>query len=136
LANEKNWLAAEPYLKTAFTAGCRDALCLRWLTVSYLALDKLAAAEEILHVWRACEPESSELAAYERAVSERKQSETLSSRRASTSKASQPVAGPAPGRGERRVRIDAASEPSLRENPGTIPLPTVHPGLSEPPATV
>jgi tetratricopeptide (TPR) repeat protein len=136
LANEKNWLAAEPYLKTAFTAGCRDALCLRWLTVSYLALDKLAAAEEILHVWRACEPESSELAAYERAVSERKQSETLSSRRASTSKAPQPVAGPAPGRGERRVRIDAASEPSLRENPGTIPLPTVHPGLSEPPATV
>jgi tetratricopeptide (TPR) repeat protein len=137
LANEKNWLAAEPYLKTAFTAGCRDTLCLRWLMVSYLALDKIAAAEEILHAWRACEPDSSELAAYQRAIGDRKQTTAATGGR--TTRPSTPPPRPAglsSGRPERRVRIDMASEPALRESPGTIPLPTVLPEVSGPPAPV
>lgn len=137
LANEQNWLAAEPYLKTAFTAGCRDNLCLRWLTVSYLALDKLPAAQEILQAWRACEPESSELAAYELALTERRREAADAGEQARKSAPPQPAPGRTPsGRSGRRVRIDAASEPPFRDTPGTIPLPNAVPGVPEPPASV
>ncbi|MEE2781562.1 MAG: glycosyltransferase [Planctomycetota bacterium] len=61
LAGTQNWSNAEAYLQTAFDAGCRDILCLRWLTLTHAALEHYDAAQEILDLWRDEEPESQEV---------------------------------------------------------------------------
>ena len=136
LAVERNWLAAEPYLKTAFTAGCRDPLCLRWLTVSYLALDKLGAAEQILQAWRASEPTSSETVAYENALAERKKASRRDDRKPHNLSGTPAGRGASSttGRDQRRVRIDAAETIGGVDPPAIIPS-SMFPSVSEPPAT-
>ncbi|MCC9609238.1 glycosyltransferase [Blastopirellula sp. JC732] len=59
-AAQKNWVAARPYLETAFRNGCREALCLRWLSVTLLALGMQNEAIEILNVWRSIDAASLE----------------------------------------------------------------------------
>jgi tetratricopeptide (TPR) repeat protein len=137
LAVEKNWPAAEPYLKTAYTAGCRDGLCLRWLTVSYLALGNLRAADEVLQVWRASEHMSGEIAAYEQALAERQ---------GAAAKAGHPAAGPetvrgvqqtpATASGGRRVRIDHSSELSFSQSLAPLSAGVANVHVPEPPAVV
>ncbi len=107
LAVEQNWGAAEPYLKTAYSAGCRDPLCLKWLTITCLATHDCDAAEPILTNWMAIEPESREAEAYRRTL------ETL--RNAGS-------AAPATGT-ERAVRIDAPASRRVGDAlPAAIPM--------------
>ena len=53
LAAQKNWVAARPYLQTAYDTGCRDLLCLRWLGVTLFASNDFPAAEPVLRQWLA-----------------------------------------------------------------------------------
>lgn len=71
LAAEKEYQAAEPYLRTAFSAGCRDSICLRWLVVTYLSTGQIHAAEPILAEWRAIDPQNAEMRSYSKTISER-----------------------------------------------------------------
>ena len=61
LAGSQNWTNAEAYLQTAFDAGCRDVLCLRWLLLTHAALEHFDAAQEVLELWRKKEPENHEV---------------------------------------------------------------------------
>ena len=69
LASQKDFVAAEPYLKTAFSAGCRETLCMRWLVACYFALGRRNNAKPILEAWRTCDPLDAEAIAYENAIS-------------------------------------------------------------------
>ncbi|NIP84742.1 MAG: glycosyltransferase, partial [Planctomycetales bacterium] len=62
LARGGDWTAAAACLETAYEAGCRDPLCLRWLTAASLQLDKPDAARRVLSDWYAVAPEDEELA--------------------------------------------------------------------------
>lgn len=61
LAAESNWIAAKPYLESAFKAGCRDAICLRWLTNLYLGVGDYESASASLAEWSKVEPHSNDL---------------------------------------------------------------------------
>ncbi len=63
LAAQKNWTAAAPYLQTAYSAGCRDPLCLRYLASTHLAVGNTPSALAVLREWQALEPHSAEVAA-------------------------------------------------------------------------
>jgi hypothetical protein len=64
LAAKQNYAAALGYLRTAYNAGCRDVLCLRWMTVTLISLGDLSAAEPVLRHWQAAEPNSAEMQQY------------------------------------------------------------------------
>lgn len=64
LASKQNYVAAINYLKTAYDGGCRDSLCLRWLSVSLLSTGDSAAALPILHQWRERSPGNIEVEKY------------------------------------------------------------------------
>jgi tetratricopeptide (TPR) repeat protein len=64
LAGQRNWLAALPYLKTSYTAGCRDVICLRWFAVVLISTGDLAAARPVLLEWQRIEPQNAEIQAY------------------------------------------------------------------------
>jgi len=64
LAAKQSWPAALGYLQTAFNAGCREPVALRWYAVTLLALGDFAAAEPILQAWRDVEPRNPELLQY------------------------------------------------------------------------
>lgn len=76
LAGTQNWSNAEAYLQTAFDAGCRDILCLRWLTLTHAALEHYDFAQEILGLWREEEPESQEVEKLTASLLTRKFSQT------------------------------------------------------------
>ncbi|TWT29994.1 tetratricopeptide repeat-containing glycosyltransferase family 2 protein [Blastopirellula retiformator] len=59
-AAQKNWVAARPYLETAYRNGCRESLCLRWLSVTQLALGLQDEAIETLNEWRSIDATSLE----------------------------------------------------------------------------
>ncbi len=86
LASRQNWAPALAYLQTAYRAGCRDVLCLRWLTITLLATNDNTTAIEVLNAWQAIEPRSGELQQFLAAVQD---------------------ALPTPD-GDRRLRLDAA----------------------------
>jgi tetratricopeptide (TPR) repeat protein len=52
LAATDNWTASLPFLQAAFGAGCRDELCLRWLTIAFMESGDLKGAEKTLDAWR------------------------------------------------------------------------------------
>lgn len=60
LAHDQNWLAAKSYLETAFQSGCRETLCLRWLTITLLSLGDVAAVRPIVGEWKHVEPANAE----------------------------------------------------------------------------
>jgi tetratricopeptide (TPR) repeat protein len=70
LASQRNWIAARSYLDTAWQAGCRDVICLRWLVVTLLALGETNAARPIIESWRGIDPTSAETGQFLSAVSE------------------------------------------------------------------
>jgi tetratricopeptide (TPR) repeat protein len=59
-----NWIPAAAYLQTAHAAGCRETLCLRWLSLSLLASDRRDEAEVILLEWLSREPHNLEARRY------------------------------------------------------------------------
>jgi tetratricopeptide (TPR) repeat protein len=129
LAAEKNYPAAEPYLKTAYRAGCRDTLCLRWLAITYLTAGNLTAAEPIVMEWRALDPADREAMAYQRAITlhrERVRDVDAPRSMSPAASAEAPGAGrggssPEPGR---TVRID---EPAATDAGGPVAPPTSSP---------
>ena len=76
LASTQNWTNAAAYLQTAFDAGCRDVLCLRWLLLTHAALEHFDAAQEILELWRLQEPENPEVQKLTASLLTRKFSQT------------------------------------------------------------
>jgi tetratricopeptide (TPR) repeat protein len=110
-AARQNWVPAVAYLQTAYGAGCRDPLCLRWLSVALVSLGQTAEAEPIVRQWLEVEPQSVEARQYLQAI-----------------EANVAGADLAPAAGERASRrIDTAGDrpgPALR--PGVLaaePLP-------------
>lgn len=61
-ANES--VAALGYLQSAYVAGCRDPLCLRWLAMTLLGAGQVEAAEPVLRDWQSVEPHNPELRVY------------------------------------------------------------------------
>ncbi|WP_158264978.1 TPR domain-containing glycosyltransferase [Blastopirellula marina] len=59
-AAQKNWVAARPYLETAYRNGCRETLCMRWLSITLLALGMQNEAVELLNEWRSIDGASLE----------------------------------------------------------------------------
>jgi tetratricopeptide (TPR) repeat protein len=68
LAHQGNWVSARAYLEAAHRAGCRDPICLRWLTVALASTGDKAKARAILEEWRSLEPNSAEVRAYRSAL--------------------------------------------------------------------
>jgi hypothetical protein len=66
LAAKMNWPAAVGYLRAAHAAGCRDVLCLRWLSVTLISLANLPEARGIVAEWAAIEPGNPEVQQYVR----------------------------------------------------------------------
>jgi len=63
-ASKRNWIPAMSYLETAYRAGCRDPLCLRWLAVCVMATGNVLDAEPVLRQWEKIEPSNAELRRY------------------------------------------------------------------------
>jgi tetratricopeptide (TPR) repeat protein len=55
-AAQRNWTAARSQLTAAHQAGCRDTLCLRWLTLALLATSSTGHAESVLGEWLRLDP--------------------------------------------------------------------------------
>ncbi|HUG70162.1 MAG TPA: glycosyltransferase [Pirellulaceae bacterium] len=56
LAAANNWLAAKAYLKTAYNAGSRDPICLRWYANTLVISGEAEAAKPIVDQWIQIEP--------------------------------------------------------------------------------
>jgi tetratricopeptide (TPR) repeat protein len=70
-ATGQEWLEALGYLQSAYAAGCRDPLCLRWLTVTYLSNGQTEPGETVLEEWLQAEPNNVEARAYAAAIIEK-----------------------------------------------------------------
>ncbi len=118
LAAQKNWTAARAYLQTAYDAGCRDLLCLRWLSVTLLSIDEVAAAEPILRQWIAVAPGTVEAQKYLEAIAAGRQ-------QAGAANVGAASIGAEPAK--RLLRIDSPAIPSPLSLSGTksdAPSPT------------
>ncbi|HEV3415329.1 MAG TPA: hypothetical protein VG056_00880, partial [Pirellulales bacterium] len=105
LAGKKEWNSARTFLQTAYDAGCRDLVCLRWLAVTLIACDQPSAAEPILRQWQAAAPGNLEVQKYLEALSVQSNATTNS-----------PCAGVAPlttADGERKLRGDVPTSPAF-----------------------
>ncbi len=67
-AAAQQWTAALGYLQSAYLAGCRDPLCLRWLSITLLSNGQAEAAAPLLHQWQELEPNNLEIKTYLEAV--------------------------------------------------------------------
>jgi len=72
LAVAENFVAAMPFLRTAYKAGCRDPLCLRWLCVALLGVGERDEASQVVAAWRELDPKAAEVPQFERLLSESK----------------------------------------------------------------
>jgi tetratricopeptide (TPR) repeat protein len=61
LAAKEEWIEGLAYLQAAFSAGCHDLLCLRWLTIASLATGDVDGAQRALDAWRALGGDQREL---------------------------------------------------------------------------
>lgn len=112
-AAKQNWIPAIAYLETAYSAGCRHPLCLRWYTVALLSTGHVETARPVLAEWLSLAPHDAEAAQYAQAL------ETLLPEVAARSAAVEPrdqVASPAATVAAsasplRQLRLDAAREP-------------------------
>jgi len=67
-AKAGRWDSALAPLKEAHEQGCRDVLCLRWYSLTLLALQQFQPAMEILDQWIAVQPDNSEAKSYRAAA--------------------------------------------------------------------
>jgi len=63
-AAQQDWTAALGYLQSAYVAGCRDPLCLRWLSVTLLSNGQVEAAWPVLAEWLEVDPANAEVQTY------------------------------------------------------------------------
>jgi hypothetical protein len=56
----------------SYQSGCRDPICLRWLTGIYFALGLIPQAEKMLKEWLSAEPYSLEARDIRKQIEERK----------------------------------------------------------------
>ncbi len=66
----RQWTAALGHLRKAYQAGCRDPLCLRWLTVVLVSTGEIEAAAIVLDQWEKADPRSTETLVYRGLVQE------------------------------------------------------------------
>lgn len=59
LAATNNWIPAKAYLKTAYTAGSRDPICLHWYATTLIAAGEIEVAVPIVDEWIQLEPGNS-----------------------------------------------------------------------------
>ncbi|MBX7166975.1 MAG: tetratricopeptide repeat protein [Pirellulales bacterium] len=59
-----NWIPAIAYLQTAYSAGCRDSICLRWLSVALISNGCRDEALPVVREWLAAEPQNAEANRY------------------------------------------------------------------------
>jgi len=64
MAAQRHWTPALGYLQSAYISGCRDPLCLRWLSVTLLSNGKIDAAKPVLSEWRQLDPDNVEIQRY------------------------------------------------------------------------
>lgn len=139
LAAQKNWQAAVSYLETAFAAGCREPLCLRWLALTHFALGQFDRARPILETWQGQDPDNIEVSSYLKALADRRldapAAASLPGRRPASSAPSHRGSGP----GEpRQFRIDApvAGSPGANRTGPVQYEPAPGSGAIDPPAPV
>ena len=71
LAAEQKWADALRHLQSAYGAGYRDPILLRWLTAALAASGDMDLAERIARQWHKAEPDSTEVQVYLGAFSDR-----------------------------------------------------------------
>ena len=71
-AARNDLLTALGHLETAFSNGCHEAFCLRWLLVTLISSEHYDAAVEVLDHWKEREGETSEVANFEAVIEQRK----------------------------------------------------------------
>ncbi len=71
-AARQDWASALPFLNAAFAGGCRDTLCVRWLTLACVATGQYASAAPILEAWLATDPHSVEANHYRALLANRR----------------------------------------------------------------
>lgn len=72
LAVKGNWIAAKAYLKTAYNAGSRDPICLRWLAMTLLSSGEQLEALPVIEEWRQIEPQNPEVVKLHQAAQQQK----------------------------------------------------------------
>ncbi len=60
-ATRQDWGSAISLLEGLHRDGCDDVLCLRWLTISYLAAKKISKANEVMTLWESLDSNGSEV---------------------------------------------------------------------------
>jgi len=122
LAAAGQWKPATASLESAYQAGNRGTLCLRWLVTSLIASADVEHAEQILSEWRQLEPANLELNKYQNLI-DNQRSDTVQP------KAPQPVPHatsidqPTVEQVEPSVARDRPYVPTARTAIGTIPAP-------------
>jgi tetratricopeptide (TPR) repeat protein len=117
LAAQKNWVAARAYLQTAYDSGCRDLLCLRWLSLALASTGDLAAAEPILRQWQDAAPGIAE---------PRRYLDMIAAGQSPTGESAAPTNGQFTEGAGRRLRIDPPAAISPSNLPPGLGQPIVH----------
>jgi tetratricopeptide (TPR) repeat protein len=113
-ATQRDWIAALGLLQSAYVEGCRDSLCLRWLSVVLLSNGQNEAAMPVLLEWQQIEPDNAELRTY----LEKLQQPPLTPTEGATQE--QP---PEQGASGRVYRVDEATDgtpPATSPTPGAV----------------
>lgn len=113
LASQKNWLSSRSHLQTAYDAGCRDPLCMRWFGVSLLAMGATSRANDIFLEWSKLAPTNPEPRQYLEAMIEPSIQQTV---------ATDVAAGTDSENSSRQIRIDNRSAPTVRHAPTSSPI--------------
>ena len=108
-AAQGDWTPALGYLQSAYVEGCRDPICLRWLSVTLLSNGQIEPARPVLREWRQMEPANAELQAYLAAV--------------------EGTSGPADGKGLAEQAASDSAARQFRIDPGTTVLEAAPPIL-------
>jgi hypothetical protein len=58
---QQNLIAAKAYLNAGYSHGCRDPICLKWLSLCLLSAGEHDSARPILDEWKQLEPRNPEV---------------------------------------------------------------------------
>ena len=73
LAAKNDWSGARAYLQVAYDSGCRDVLCLKWLSIALYSRSEFAAAAPLIDQWQAAAPGNLEAQKYAEALATQRQ---------------------------------------------------------------
>ena len=60
-AVQQNLIAAKAYLNAGYAHGCRDPICLKWLSLCLISAGETSAARPIVDEWKRIEPRNPEV---------------------------------------------------------------------------